>query len=180
MFRTGCDRVERWLGAYRDGALGRGRARRVEAHLLGCGRCRAALESFQKIGETLRAHPPPALSARQVESLLAGVRQRILARGVTARHRGWKTLGAPPMLRDAFVVHPRMSWGTAAVLVALLVWFVGGDAGRRLVGPGAPPMPIAPIVVESLEGGPQTSVMLFTPPHSNLKVIWIFEEPREG
>lgn len=54
------DHVNEWLNAYLDGELGNSRLRQVEAHLAGCGACRAELDGLRALSGLLRATPPDA------------------------------------------------------------------------------------------------------------------------
>lgn len=55
------DHVSEWLNAYLDGELGNSRLRQVEAHLDGCGACRAELDGLRSLTGLLRETPPQAV-----------------------------------------------------------------------------------------------------------------------
>ena len=156
------------LDAYADGELRGWRLRRAERHLGACPICRAALDRLHAsravIAGVLASERPPG----SADAFWAAVRRGIAPEQPFPRQ-------APADVIRAWLVplklHPRLSLGSAVVAASLLagigVWHYGNVGGPRDPDP--------PVRVESLEGGPRSTVMLFSAPHSNLQVIWVFD-----
>lgn len=158
------------LDAHADGEMRGWRLRRAERHLGACATCRAALADLHAsramIAEALAAERAPG----SADAFWDGVRRGIAAERPAPRRTFGDVMRAWLL---PFKLHPRLSWGSAALATMLLAgvgfWQYGDVGGRRDVD--------LPVRVESLEGGPRSTVMLFSAPHSQLQVIWVFEHP---
>lgn len=110
-----CPEIARLLDAYADGELDATGAHTVEAHLPGCARCRASLQSVQALrAALLRAAAEDAAPI----ALRARIRQRLSAAPGGARaayRRGW-LLAAPGMAALAWAAYLALAqpWLTAA------------------------------------------------------------------
>jgi hypothetical protein len=84
-------------------------------------------------------------------------------------------------LRELFWFYPKVWWASAAVLGTTVLLFTADMVLRPSM---PPPTSLAPIdaqprtVVESVEGGPNSSVVLFSTPDQQLKIIWVLERER--
>jgi anti-sigma factor RsiW len=158
----------RWLDAYADGELRGWRRRRAERHLGACPACRLALDRLQAargaVADALAGERPPG----SAEAFWTGVRAAIAA-GRPAPRPGLGELARGWLL--PIKLHPAWSAGSAAAGMALLAAVGMWRSGS--IGP--PPDAGRPARVESVEAGPGSTVLLFSPPGSQLQVIWVFE-----
>jgi len=169
------------LGAFVDGELESAEAEAVRRHLAACPACRSDANILGRAGALLReavaAEPAPdpevvwrAVRARMEANTPAGI-------PVPARRRF-----SPP----AWLALPRSLVWTAAALVLIAGLTLLQTRGWLAPSPEPTPLPPPslaagpPAVVETLEGGGGTTVMLYAPPESPVPVIWVFEgEPME-
>jgi anti-sigma factor RsiW len=117
-----CDRVQEWLGAYRDGELSASEREAVSAHLATCKACSTVLADFDRIGLSLkrqgRSSAPPAL-ARQISVALDRV-DREEADAVSPRK-------LPAVFRSIRVrdfARQAAALAAAAVIGAFSTWWV--------------------------------------------------------
>jgi anti-sigma factor RsiW len=118
------------LSAYATGSLAEHERARVEQHLAGCGACRAAVEDFHAIVESLATAPapPPVAWPRY--------RAELRARRDAHRRTGWRERWLSPL-----------PLGVAGALVAASVALV------VYLGPGSrPSMDLAAIEYDGLAG----------------------------
>ncbi len=130
------------LGAYADGELPAESAARVEAHLVGCGRCRGDLAMQAALRDRLAAEP--------VQPAGAALRARIAAAVAASEPAAVAADVAPP------AAAPPATWrgvrvGVAALLVAVLAIAWAGWRGVRtgvMGGPAAAAPGAAPPAAE--------------------------------
>ncbi len=173
VLRWQCWRMQKALGPYRDGELSPQRRTRVERHIEGCLTCRAELAQVQRVSALLRA--PIAEPPRGTwEAFWPQVRERLsAAEGRKPVPRpvpwpdAWRVRWWPPVL-----THPRLAMGSAALALALLA--VGTWQGLQWMDS---PVPLVPqgVVVQSVESAdPNSTVMVFSHPETELTVVWVF------
>jgi len=173
------------LGAYHDGELSSPARRRVEAHLAHCQACSAESRTLASIHAALRAETPEPPEAVW-DAFWPQVRMRLQAEPEPepAWWRAWRSVP----------VRPRLAFGAAFAAAALAVIAVlapwqrleqhGPDtASAPMVATSLPagggmstggPAP-AYAVVQSVEtADPQSSVMVYTNPESDVTVVWVF------
>lgn len=133
-----------------------------------CPACRREAEVYRRATAVLRSAPSVGLSAEEAAAFLPEVNRRIdQGRRVGARP-------TRPGLREIVWDHPRLTLAsafTAALLVIGLtlsqvqMWGLSGSAARNGVE------------IVSVDVAEDASVMVFQPPGSSLKIIWVFEDP---
>lgn len=169
MRRWQCWRTQKVLGPYQDGELPPRRRTQVERHLSGCETCRAELAEIERVSALLRtpvADPPAAMWQAfwpQVRARLSAAEQRKPVPWPVP----WIVRWWPPIL-----AHPRLAMGSAALALALLA--VGTWQGVQWMGS---PVPLVPqgVVVQSVESAhPNSTVMVFSHPETELTVVWVF------
>jgi anti-sigma factor RsiW len=117
-----CDRVQEWLGAYRDGELSASEREVVSAHLATCQTCSAILADDARIGLSLkrqsRSLARPAL-ARRISGALDRVdRERADAAPTRALLAGFRSFRAGDLARQAAAL------AAAAIIGALSTWWM--------------------------------------------------------
>lgn len=169
--RSECSTVIPRLGAYVDGHLDDSRRRRLEAHVGSCQGCAAELQRLLTVRDHMRGCLAVSLPAQDAARFWENVERKI-HEGKAAR---WSRVDR---LRELFWIHPRLWWASAAVLGTTVLLFTADLVLRPSIPPPAPLAPMdAPVrtVVESVEGGPNSSVVLFSTPDEQLKIIWVLE-----
>jgi hypothetical protein len=123
---------------------------------------------YQRIGTLLRSEPGARLTDVEAAAFFPDVLRRIDEGG------GKIARSARPGVREVVWDHPRLSLASAltAVLLAigatlsqLPLWGGSGATGRNGVE------------ILSVDVGEDASVMVFQPPGTALKIIWVFEDP---
>ncbi len=170
----------RRLGAYRDGELTATGRTRAEAHLGRCPACAAEATALTRLQTALRAavpEPPEAVW----DAFWPQVRARVAATPAP-EHRWW-------WASEGFLGPRRLMFGSALAAAALAVLAILApwqqiEQHPRSLSPAAPGVvastsgPIAPIqqvVVQSVEtADPQSSVMVYASPESDMTVVWVF------
>jgi anti-sigma factor RsiW len=156
-----CDAVEPFLSAFLDGELFDADRTTVERHLVGCARCRAAVEEYRRWGPALRERIeraatrdlsaitwPPAPVPSPADSSRSLTPRRALAYDVARWSNPWPVFAG------------------SAALVALLIG----------IGLWRPPAPERRVDIERLDAaGP---VMVFTADEGRSAIIWL-SEPEE-
>jgi anti-sigma factor RsiW len=176
-----CRFIQRRLDAFQDGELAPASRARTEAHLARCPGCADELATLGRLRTALTAaiaEPPDAVW----DAFWPQVRSRIAAAPVdeeAIRPPSWLSRLGPW----------RFAIGSAlAVAIALLVvvapWQRQPDQrpGLQIAMPALPAesppggLAVTPAaMVESVEtGDPQSSVMVFTNPDSEMTVVWVF------
>ena len=132
-----------------------------------CPECRRTVEGYRRATGALRAAPPATLTAEEAAVFLPEVNRRIdRVRAVAARP-------ARPGLREVVWDHPRLSLASAFTAILLILgltlaqvqmWGLSGATGRNGVE------------IISVDVDEDASVMVFQPPGTSLKVIWVFED----
>lgn len=90
----------------------------------------------------------------------------------------WWTLDR---VRELFWFYPKLKWASVAALGTTVLLFTADLVLRPAI---LPPTPLGPssarlhTVIESVEGGPNSSVVLFSSPDQQLKIIWVLERGR--
>ena len=172
--RFNCARALARLGAYVDGELGVGKRRLMETHVPSCRRCSAELQRLQTLQEQLRQGLAVSLPDQEADLFWQNVERKIQEAKVP---RWWMS----DRIRELFRSHPRLLWGSAGVLGAIVLMFAA-DLVLRPSPP--PPAPLAltgasmMTVVESVEGGPNSSVVLLSTPDQPIKIIWVLEREK--
>jgi len=158
---------ERRLAAYAAGELPPAERVRLASAVAGCPSCRRAVENYQRVTASLQRAPGVSLTAEEAAAFLPDVNRRIDQGYVMA------VRPARPGLREVVWDHPRLTVAsafTAALLVIGLtlsqvqMWGFSGSAGRNGVE------------IVSVDVDEDASVMVFQPPGSSLKIIWVFED----
>jgi anti-sigma factor RsiW len=159
----------RRLAAYAADELPGAERMRVEAALAACPACRREVEAYRLLSSTLRTWGRIALTTEQAAAFWPKVEQGIQWGAERAEVRP-----ARPSLREVVWDYPRLSMASAAAAVVLVLGLTLGQ-----IGPWEPRPPAAlnGVEVVSVEAGGDASVMVFQPPGSSLKVIWVFEKP---
>ena len=181
-----CWLTQRRLGAYRDGELGPAARTKTAAHLTGCPRCAGELDGLTRLRAALTIEAPE-LPEGVWQAFWPQVRARMAASPPPEPH--WRPVW------DRVVGHRRLALGSAVAAAALAVlavfapWQRVGERFRAPVvhSPSAvtsgPPAgaSIQQVVIQSVEtADPQSSVMVFTSPESDVTVVWVFGlEPTE-
>ncbi len=161
-----CEDVARRLGEYLDGEAAPSARAQLEAHLQGCPQCRGAADALRQVGDALReAEADAALRPSEADAFWPAVRARIREAEATAeRHSLAGLAGAVArMLRPA-------------VLVPALAAFAGIILGVNLLRTEHLILPAEAAEVESLEGGPSSTVMLLHEGRGKPPIIWIFQD----
>ena len=172
--RSDCSTVIQRLGAYVDGQLHDSRQKRLEAHLGDCQRCTAELRRLLALRDHIRGSLAVSLPGGDAARFWGNVERKI------------HNAKAPPWwgvdrLRELFWFHPKLRWASAAVLGTTVLLFTADLVLRPSI---PPPMSLAPAdapprtVVESVEGGPNSSVVLFSTPDQQLNIIWVLEREK--
>jgi hypothetical protein len=178
----------RYLGAYRDGELASLGRRWVGAHLERCRFCAGELADLERLHAALALDAPdpgePVWAAfwPQVRERLAGP---IVAEPVSAA-AWWRAWGS-------MIGRPRLAFGSVAVVAALGVLAILApwqDAGPPTIPPVSVPAPgqpapgaaeapaLAQVLIQSVEtDDPQSAVMVFDSPESDVTVLWVFGLP---
>jgi anti-sigma factor RsiW len=162
------------LGAFQDGELGPAARAKTGAHLARCPACTAELASLGRLRTALTgALPEPPEGVWN--AFWPQVRARIAATPAEAPAAAPRTLW--PSL-----VGPRLAFASTLAAVALAVVAVLAPWQREEPNrPNGAPAPeaMAPgagkVVVQSVEtADPQSSVMVFNNPDSDMTVVWVF------
>ena len=169
-----CQYVRLLLGALIDEELSPGQHKEVQAHLDTCPDCQADLEQLcslsQAFGE-LRALMPTA----DVEAGVADVRARIAA----DRHAPGLVEHLQVWWHELVTFHrPLVYAGVLAVVLALavpLAWLITADQANRAISV-APQITVAPSMVESIEYGGE-SVIIMQDPGTGNTIIWLQSTP---
>lgn len=161
-----CEEANRQLETFVDGELRDGARAQVEAHLDGCERCRRDAQALRELREALReAEADATLTPGEAAAFEPAVRARIReAEAAAERH----SLGG---LARAFARALR-----GPILVPALAAFLGLVLGLGILRNGHLTDSAEAAEVESLEGGPTSTVMLIQEGRGKPPVIWIFED----
>jgi anti-sigma factor RsiW len=162
-----CRLIRRRLGAFQDGELGAVARAKTTAHLARCPGCAAELAGLGRLRAALTAAPPAPPEAVW-DAFWPQVRARMAAVPTAER----------PTLRAGFGVG-RFAFGSALAAVALTVIAVVAPWQPAPLRPEPPAVALAPtpatVVVQSVEtADPQSSVMVYTNPESDVTVVWVF------
>ncbi len=172
--RSDCPTVLARLGAYVDGELQQARRQRVEAHVGSCQSCSAELDRLQRLRDQLHRNLAVSLSGQDADRFWEHVERKIQE----AKAPRWWTLDR---VRELFWFYPKLKWASVAVLGTTVLLLTADLVLRPAI---LPPTPLGPsserlhTVVESVEGGPNSSVVLFSSPDQQLKIIWVLERKR--
>jgi anti-sigma factor RsiW len=183
----GCWLVRRRLSAYRDGELPPGGRLRVEAHLDRCGSCSGEVAQLNRLHAYLAGPEGPEVPTAVWDAFWPGVQAR-LGEPVGAPAPGRPRIWAE-RLWGPVAAHPRLAFGSAlaatavAVLAVVAPWQGPADPPRvtpvaLAPGPAEPPSPPAAVVHSVETADPQSDVMVFANPESDLTVVWVFGLPR--
>ncbi len=161
-----CDEVTRQLEAFLDGEVGAAARVHLEAHLQACERCRRAAEALRKVGAAVReAEADVALTPGEAAAFWPAVRARIRGAEASAERRG--LAGVAQALAQIL---------RAPLLVPALAVFLGVVLGVGILRTNHLVAPAEAAEVESLEGGPASTVMLLHGGQGQAPIIWIFED----
>jgi anti-sigma factor RsiW len=164
------------LGAFQDGELGPAARAKTSAHLSRCPACTTELASLGRLRTALTVAPPEPPDAvwnafwPQVRAQIAATPAEVPA---AAPRTLWPSL-----------VGPRLAFASTVAAVALAVVAILAPWQREeSIRPGGAPEPVATapgptpakVVVQSVEtADPQSSVMVFNNPDSDMTVVWVF------
>jgi len=184
-----CWLIRRRLGAYQDGELAGTARRRVEAHVGRCGACAGQLAELGRLHAAL-ALDGPEPGQPVWDAFWPQVRARLASPAAVEAPAAswWRAWGG-------LIGRPRLAFGSAvavAALGALAVLAPWQDAVQPPAAPpasvaapgGATPGPaeapaLAQVLIQSAEtDDPQSSVMVFDSPDSDVTVLWVFGLPR--
>lgn len=155
------------LAAYAADELPPAERARLAFDVEACPACRREVEAYQRVTSALRGLPRADLTADEAAAFLPEVNRRI-DQGRAAAVRPVR-----PGLREVVWDHPRLSLASACTAILLIVgltlsqvqmWGLSGTAGRNGVE------------IISVDVGEDASVMVFQPPGTSLKIIWVFED----
>ncbi len=155
------------MAAYAAGELPPAERARVATVVKACPACLRAVESYRRATAVLRGVRRVSLTADEAVAFLPEVNRRI-DQGRTAPARP-----ARRGLREVVWEHPRLSLASAFTALLLIigltlaqvqVWERSGAGGRNGVE------------IISVDVDEDASVMVFQPPGTPLKVIWVFED----
>jgi anti-sigma factor RsiW len=157
----------RRLAAYAAGELAPADRDRVASVVRVCAACRRSVEAYRQASTALRGLPRAALTTDEAAAFLPEVNRRIdQGRAVTRRP-------VRAGLREVMWDHPRLSLASAFTAILLLIgltlsqvqmWGLSGTPGRNGVE------------IISVDVDEDVSVLVFQPPGTSLKVIWVFED----
>lgn len=161
------------LGAFQDGELGPAARAKTSAHLARCPVCTADLAGLGRLRTALTGAPPEPPDGVW-NAFWPQVRAQIAATPVEA-------VAAPRTLWPS-LFGPRLAFASTLAAVALAVVAILAPWQREepIRPDGAPaPEAMAPgaakVVVQSVEtADPQSSVMVFNNPDSDMTVVWVF------
>lgn len=162
MISFSCFLTRRRIGALLDQALTEGRSRSVVSHLSVCTGCREEAARLERLRSLLRGALDPGPEPEWV-SFWPSVRERISAESGSAKAR-------PRLTRSQVWSYPRLALSGALagfLLLAVALW----QGGPWRSGADAPPWMAVPSV-ETVQ--PNSSVMVFSTPDSDMTMIWVF------
>ena len=169
-----CWLTRRRLDAYHDGELAPGARGRLEGHLGRCRGCAGESAAIRRLQTALMADAPE-LPGSVWDAFWPQVRTRLQAPLVSEPfwRRAWAGAVAPR----------RLAFGSAlaaaalAVVAVLAPWQGLERHPSPAVVASAPTVggAIQQVVVQSVEAAdPQSSVMVYTNPESDMTVVWVF------
>ena len=164
-----CWLTRRRLGAYHDQELAPAVAARVEAHLGRCPGCSGESAAIQRLHVALAADVPE-LPAAAWNAFWPQVRTRLAAELVPEPlwRRAWAEVAPRRLVFGSALA------GAALAVVAVLAPWQQFENHPRPVAP-VPGVPSQQVVVQSVEAtDPQSSVMVYTNPESDVTVVWVF------
>jgi anti-sigma factor RsiW len=172
--RSECSTVVAHLDAYVDGQLHDSRQKKLEAHVRDCPHCATELQRLLALREQIHRNLEVSLPGEDAARFWDNVERKIQE----AKAPEWWRVDR---LRELFWFYPKLWWASAAVLGTTVLLFTAELVLRPSI---PPPTSLAPMdapprtVVESVEGGPNSSVVLFSTPDQQLKIIWVLERER--
>jgi anti-sigma factor RsiW len=176
-----CWLIRRRLDAYRDGELPPTGRVRVETHLRGCAGCRGELAALGRLRTALAASVPGPPEAVW-DTFWPQVRAR-LAQAPPAPEPLWRRAWTGAARRPALALAPAAAAVSLAILAVLAPW---QQAPPRSPAGGPAPAGILPValdqvVVQSIEtADPETPVMVYASPETDMTVLWVFGLERTG
>jgi anti-sigma factor RsiW len=178
-----CWLIRQRLGAFQDGELGPAARAKTSAHLTRCTACAGELAGLRRLRAAL-AVPAPEPGEAVWDAFWPQVRARLAAASEepAARRAGWLPTGRPWQLAFGST----LAAVALGILAVLAPWQPAPERpGQRPAAPGQTPVASTvpapepgkplPVVVQSVEtADPQSSVMVFTNPESDVTVVWVF------
>lgn len=169
------------LGAFQDGELGPAARARTSAHLAGCAACAAELAGLRRLRAALAVSAPEPAEATW-NTFWPQVRARIAA--APAEAPAGRQAASVPWGPWRLAFGSTLAAVALAVLAVLAPWQpaperpvqapVPPDRTASVVPAPEPARPL-PVVIQSVEtADPQSSVMVFTNPESDMTVVWVF------
>ncbi len=116
------------LGAYADGELPLETASQIDAHLLGCARCRREHEVHRAIRLRLEREPIPASSVALRDAIVAAVAQTPVAAVVPANQRSRRWFAGSPNRGWAFPILAVLLAVLSATVAAMVLLRTRSDA----------------------------------------------------
>ncbi len=176
-----CWLTRRRLGAFQDGELGPAARLRTAAHLERCPDCAAELAELARLRAALTVEAPEPPQAVW-DAFWPQVRARMAAAREPASRRGWEAIFAAPR----FVLASAAAAALALIAVLAPWQRAPVSEGPRVAGSLAPSAPsegrvTRAVVVQSVETAvPDSSVMVFMNPETEVTVVWVFGLERTG
>ena len=198
-----CERSEKLLALPDEGAVSPRHARRLAAHLQGCGRCRSLQRELARSRQWIESAPSPPLADEDFAAVRRGVWREIETRGLdsrggasTSRSLGLAAAGLAAMALGTIWLARRApepaSPSPVAPAVAPLVAAVpeppSAGASERPAAPAVASSAVSPAPVERVARAarrraaparePGFSRIEFRTANPNVRVIWLVEKGR--
>jgi anti-sigma factor RsiW len=166
-----CRLIRRRLGAFQDGEMGAAARAKTTAHLARCPGCTAELAGLGRLRAALTSAVPGPPEAVW-DAFWPQVRARVATAPGEERPTR-RAVWSPP------VGVGRFAFGSALAAVALTIIAIVAPWQPEPIRPESPLVALAPapanVVVQSVEtADPQSSVMVYTNPESDVTVVWVF------
>lgn len=179
-----CWLIRRRLGAYQDGEILPGARNRVGAHLRGCEPCSRELQGLARL-RTVLALDAATPSEAVWTAFWPQVRARIAA-PAPVTESVWGQVWGAVRVRPRLGLPPALAAAALAVLAVVAPWQRApqltpspASVAGGLEPAGIQPAGLDQVVIQSIETeDPDTPVMVYASPESDVTVLWVFGLPR--